>query len=103
MKSNGERGHPVTRSRRFGANSRARNRSAARASGFAQTRPSRMHTTLTAEIHSTSTGFGDRLSTPAHGLEWNARSRVRLECATLEAVSKIGNGHAARSAADAHH
>jgi len=33
---------------------------------------------LTAEIHSTSTGFGGRLSTSAHGRERHARSRVRL-------------------------
>lgn len=37
---------------------------------------------LTAEIHSRSTGFGDRLSASVHELERNVRSHVRLECAT---------------------
>ena len=83
MKFNGERGRPVARRQRLGANSRAPpptlrsvDRDSRRRGRAACARP------LTAEIHSRSTGFGDRLSTSVHELERNARSHVRLECAT---------------------
>lgn len=92
VKFNGERRHGIARKCRF---RRDRQRLQPRRGPRIRSRTdaAEQHArALATEMHSTSTGFGDRISTSRQACEWNARSRVRLECAASKPHRRPGMG-----------